>query len=678
MSPVHPRGHTPDPTDSPLPGTSENPGPPGSAGAPDAVDDATASATAAAAADVPTSAGDASVPGTSGTARTRTERSTPTPDDPVAPAVAPAPGAAGAGDVRGIPAVPGSAGDSDVTRIPGSAADSHGSVPATAPAGGPGAPGGPGSVGGAALLAGGVDGPEALAPLLAQVLGALRVGAEARGGPLPGGGPEGVAGALRDLLAPGSLLPETGEQDALWELTRALAATAADPADPLCAAHLHVPSLAVAAAADLAVAALNPSLDSWDQAPGGTEIETAVLRLLAGAVGFARPEEARGVFTTGGTESNLMALLLARDAVLAREFGVQGGGAIPAEAAGRLRVFCSAAAHFSLARAAAVLGLGAHAVVPIETGEDGTLDPRLLDWGLADARTAGSIPCCVVATAGTTDRGAVDPLRSIAAVARRHAVPFHVDAAYGGGALFSDRLAPLLDGLGLADTVGLDLHKLGWQPVAAGVLLAADAATLGPLEQRVAYLNPADDEEAGYTSLLGRSLRTTRRPDAFKVAVTLRTLGRSGLGALVDRCHELVHHAARAIAAEPRLELVADPVLTTVLFRYLPDLAAVPALPEAPAEAGDDPAMALSNEVNAELRRLLLADGTAVVGRTELPGPGGGVRLKLTLLNPHTTEADLDRLLALVVAAGAAVEREWAGRAGPAPHRPSTTQEKPA
>ncbi|WP_063770857.1 pyridoxal phosphate-dependent decarboxylase family protein [Streptacidiphilus neutrinimicus] len=526
-----------------------------------------------------------------------------------------------------------------------------------------------------------MDGPEALAPLLAQVLGALRVGAEARGGPLPAGGPAGVARLLRELLSPGALLPETGDPDALVELTRALAATAADPADPACAAHLQVPSLAVAAAADLAVAALNPSLDSWDQAPGATEIETAVLRLLAETVGFEHPDAAAGVFTTGGTESNLMALLFARDAVLAREFAVQGGGAIPAEAAGRLRIFCSAAAHFSLARAAAVLGLGPQAVVPIEVAEDGAMDPRLLDWSLADARTGGHVPCCVVATAGTTDRGAVDPLRAVAAVARRHGVPLHIDAAYGGGALFSRTLAPLLDGLGLADTVGLDLHKLGWQPVAAGVLLAADAATLTPLEQRVAYLNPMDDEEAGYSSLLGRSLRTTRRPDAFKVAVTLRSLGRDGLGRMVDRCHALARHAARVITAEPRLELVAQPVLTTVLFRYLPDPGPDDVGAGAAAGAGTGTGaggLGVVDLVNAELRRLLLANGTAVVGRTELPGADGGVRLKLTLLNPHTTEADLDRLLALVVAAGAAVERERVGRAGPDQQRPSKTQEKHA
>ncbi|MFC1419878.1 pyridoxal phosphate-dependent decarboxylase family protein [Streptacidiphilus cavernicola] len=477
--------------------------------------------------------------------------------------------------------------------------------------------------------------------MLDVVLAALRDGAVRRGGPLPAGGPDAVAWNLAPLLAPRALLPDTGDPQALRLLTEALAVSAADPADPSCAAHLHVPPLAVATAADLAASALNASLDSWDQAPGSTSVELAVLRVLAGLVGFDRPESAAGVLTTGGTESNLMGLLLARDAP-STTTGSTNAAAVPHPAYPahtRPTIHCSAAAHFSVARAAAILGLGADAVVPVDTGPDGAMDPRLLDWALADARTAGRTPLCVVATAGTTDLGAIDPLRSVAAVARRHDVRLHVDAAYGGGVLFSRRLAPLLDGLGQADTIGLDLHKLGWQPIAAGVLLARDASLLAPLEQRVAYLNPEDDEDAGYTSLLGRSLRTTRRADAFKIAVTLRTLGRDGLGALVDRCHDLAREAAARIAALPSLELAAEPVLTTVLFRYLP--------------ARADP-----DRVNAALRRRLLAQGRAVIGRTALGTGPGSVRLKLTLLNPHTTTADLDRLLGLVLAAGVRAERD--------------------
>jgi L-2,4-diaminobutyrate decarboxylase len=248
----------------------------------------------------------------------------------------------------------------------------------------------------------------------------------------------------------------------------------------------------------------------------------------------------------------------------------------------------------------------------------------------------------IVATAGTTDLGAVEPLSEIAAVAAEFDTWLHVDAAYGGGALFSDRLAPLLAGLDRAHSVGLDLHKLGWQPIAAGVFLVRDAALLAPLAQRAAYLNPDDDEQAGYFSLLGHSPRTTRRADVFKIAVTLRALGRAGIGALVDRCHDLARHAAGAIRAHPRLELVADPVLTSVVFRYLPEH------PVGPVEA---------DRINAALRRRLLGEGRAVVGRTEIGAGAGSVRLKLTLLNPYASVEDLDALLALVVDAGRAEGR---------------------
>ncbi|MFE7591541.1 pyridoxal phosphate-dependent decarboxylase family protein, partial [Kitasatospora sp. NPDC057512] len=241
----------------------------------------------------------------------------------------------------------------------------------------------------------------------------------------------------------------------------------------------------------------------------------------------------------------------------------------------------------------------------------------------------------------------VDPLAAAADLAGRYGAWLHVDAAYGGGALLSDRLAPLLDGIARADSVSLDWHKLGWQPAAAGVFLVRRAETYVSLARRAEYLNPVDDEQAGYPSLLGRSLRTTRRADAFKLAVTLRTLGRDGLGRLVDSCHDLALAAADAVRADPALELYAEPVLTAVLFRYRP--------PGVTDEAALD-------EVNGRLRRLLLRTGRAVVGRTELPGDGPGrVRLKLTLLNPHTTVGEVGALVREVVGAGRKVAGDRAG-----------------
>ena len=515
-------------------------------------------------------------------------------------------------------------------------------------------------------LAAGPDGTGRLIELLTVALAALDQGAVGRGGPIPAGGPHVVAAAVRAALydrglgggpdpraqaAEGagasaahrdSVLPRVGigAEQALAELTRVLAYGAADPSDPACVAHLQNPTLAVSAVADFVVSVLNPSLDSWDQAPAATALEEEVVAALADLVGYA-PSRAGGVLTTGGTESNLMGLLLARDWAVRRYHGLDAGTTgLPAPLDGRLRILCSREAHFSVARAAALLGLGEDAVVRVAADEDHRMDPGALAEALGRIQARDEVPAAVVATAGTTDFGAIDPLRRIAETALDHGAWLHVDAAHGGGALFSDRLAPLLQGIELADSVGLDLHKFGWQPVPAGVFLTRSADSFAPLERHVSYLNPVDDEEAGYPSLLGRSLRTTRRADAFKVAVTLRALGRSGLGGLVERCHDSARYAALAIGRHPRLVLEAAPVLSSVVFAYRT------------AEGAD------SDRVNAALRRRLLAEGRAVVGRTDVadaasaPSGGGGVRLKLTFLNPATTPSDIDALLEAVVAAG--------------------------
>nr|WSZ97395.1 pyridoxal-dependent decarboxylase [Streptomyces sp. NBC_00857] len=568
-------------------------------------------------------------------------------------------------------------------------------------------------------LSGGVDGPQALEPLIATVLHALARGAKRRGGPIADGQPEEIAAAVAEVFggstavngasaavngasaATGSFAAGssaatgaaavtgssaatgaaavtgssaatgaaavtgssaatgaaavTGSSaatgaSALDRLTELLAHGSADPADAACAAHLHCPPLAVAVAADLAVSALNPSQDSWDQAPAATALETMLLRELAELVGYD-PDRAAGVLTSGGTESNLMGLMLARDRVLGAATGQQielsgmpdaapGAGAVHVgRPSPRPRILASAAAHFSVQRAAALLGLGEDAVLPVPVDHEQRMEPDALAAVLDGCAERGELPVAIVATAGTTDTGAIDPLRACAALAAEHGAWLHVDAAYGGGALLSDQLAPLLDGLELADSVSLDWHKLGWQPAAAGIFLVRHSETYASLARRAVYLNPADDEEAGYPSLLGLSLRTTRRADAFKIAVTLRTLGKEGLGRLVDACRDLAVSGARTVREHPRLELHSEPVLTAFLFRYLPD----------DASRGD--------EINAALRRRLLREGRAVVGRTELPGEGPGrVRLKLTLLNPHTTRDEVERLLLAVVSAGYAEE----------------------
>ncbi|MGI5442661.1 pyridoxal phosphate-dependent decarboxylase family protein [Streptomyces shenzhenensis] len=436
------------------------------------------------------------------------------------------------------------------------------------------------------------EGPDALRPLLDTVLDALRDGGRARGGPLPAGGPEAVAARIAEAV--GDVLPDEGDPDALHTLVRALAEGSADPADPLCAAHLHCPPLAVATAADLAVSALNPSLDSWDQAPAASALEAVVTRALARQLGLAD-----ALVTTGGTESNQLALLLARE--------TQGGG---------VRLVCGANVHHSLTRAAWLLGLPEPVVVP---APGGILDPAALD----DALTGLPSPLLVAATAGTTDAGLIDPLPEIAALCSAHGARLHIDAAYGGPLVFSDRHREQLAGLEAAHTVTLDLHKLGWQPVAAGLLAVARPRDLAVLQHRADYLNADDDTEAGLPDLLGRSLRTTRRPDVLKTAVTLKTLGRRGLGAMVDQVCARAREFAALVQNHPGFELYDRPVISTVLFR--------------PAGADDDTVAAV--------RRGLLEEGRAVLGRARL---GGRLWLKTTLLNPHARPDELAHLLKLV------------------------------
>ncbi|MFF4570848.1 pyridoxal phosphate-dependent decarboxylase family protein [Streptomyces sp. NPDC001410] len=441
-------------------------------------------------------------------------------------------------------------------------------------------------------LASGPDGPGALRPLLDTVMDALASGARARGGPLPAGGPDAVAARIADAL--GDVLPDDGDPDALRALVHALAEGAADPADPLCAAHLHCPPLAVATAADLAASVLNPSLDSWDQAPAASALEAEVARALAQEIGLAD-----ALVTTGGTESNQLALLLAREA---------HGGSV--------QLVCGANAHHSLPRAAWLLGLPEPVVVP---APGGTLDPAALDAAL----TALSGPLLVAATAGTTDAGLIDPLPEIAGLCTAHGARLHIDAAYGGGLAFSDRHRDKLAGLEAAHSVTLDLHKLGWQPVAAGLLAVARPRDLAALHQRADYLNADDDTEAGLPDLLGRSLRTTRRPDILKIAVTLKALGRSGLGTLVDQVCARAREFAALVQGHTGFELYDRPVISTVLFR--------------PADADDDTVAAV--------RRRLLHEGRAVLGRARLDDR---LWLKATFLNPHTRPDELAQLLKLV------------------------------
>jgi L-2,4-diaminobutyrate decarboxylase len=470
---------------------------------------------------------------------------------------------------------------------------------------------------------------------LLQMLGAL-VPAPVR--PLPPGTPAGLAERVRREFTP--VLPDLGlGPAALDALAGFLPEQTVRSAHPRTVAHLHCPPDPVAMAADTLVGVLNPSQDSWDQSAAPSAMEDEVVAAFS-ALAFGAPGS--GSITTGGTESNHLALMLARDEAVRRGFGVDPAeDGLPPAACGKLRILASSLAHFSLARAAAQLGLGEHAVVAVPALPDHRLDPRALARIAAEVADRGERIAAVVATAGTTDAGAIDPIAACAETAREHDAWFHVDAAYGGGLLLSDVRRRMLAGLELADSASVDLHKLGWQTIPAGLLLTRDSGALAPISRRVAYLSDLDDEAEGYPNLLGRSLRTTRRADAVKILAACRHHGRAGYTRMIESCFGQAAYVAARFEADPRFELAMPPALTTVLFRYR-------------ARRGDP------DRVNAAVRRDLLASGQAVIGRTRLPEPGAGpgsLRLKLTLLRPQTTSAELDALLDLIAQTAADRDR---------------------
>ena len=447
-----------------------------------------------------------------------------------------------------------------------------------------------------------------------------------RPGPAPDIPPEALAKLVGAIdVCPDDPVPF---DDVLADVGERVLAHGVRPFDPRCVAHLHTTTLLTAAATELAIGVTNQSLDSYDQAPAATLLEDHLVRWMASLLGL--PAGASGVLTAGGTASNLLGLLLARDHA-APDLAAEG---LPPEARG-WRIVTSADAHFSVQRAAATLGLGHRAVVPVAVDDHGRIDVAALDRVLADLDQQGLRCIAVVGTAGTTDLGAVDPLPALAERAADRGAWFHVDAAVGAAFAFSDRLRPWLDGLALADSVTADLHKLCWQPIGASLLLVRDGRRLDVVRHPSDYLDRDDDadDSSGPLNLVGRSLDTSRRFDALKVVVSLRSTGRRRMGAMVEHLVDLATAAAEVVREMPDLELLAPVSSVTVLFRWRP-----PGL--------DDDALDAANTM---IQRTLFAQGRAVLGRTR---HHGRVALKLTLVNPEATVDDLTQVLTLVQETG--------------------------
>ncbi len=430
---------------------------------------------------------------------------------------------------------------------------------------------------------------------------------------------------LEGLVAAVDLDRPLGDLDAVVDETRRLYLDhAVHFHDPGYMAHLNCPVAIPAVAAEALTAAVNTAVETWDQSTTATLVEQRLVDWTAERIGFLPAGEPDGVFTSGGTQSNLQALFTAREERLSRP---RAGSR--QERLARLRVVAGEHAHFSVAKAAHLLGLPADAVVTVPAGRGGGLDVVALERALHELAAAGDEVAAVVATAGTTDLGVIDPLPEVAQVCRQHGTWLHVDAAYGGGLLVSPTRRHLLAGIERADSVTVDFHKSWFQPVAASALLLREGRNLRFSTWSAEYLNP---RHAVRPNLVDKSLQTTRRFDALKLWMTLRTVGAEEIGRALDRVLDLAGEAGRIVDEAPDMELVAEPVLSTVLFRHRPP------------GTGDDEA----DRIVEVVRTALFDSGRALVASTVLDGRRC---LKFTFLNPGTTAADVERVLELIRAA---------------------------
>ena len=384
-----------------------------------------------------------------------------------------------------------------------------------------------------------------------------------------------------------------------------------------CVAHLHCPSLVISQAAEVLINATNQS---------ATIIEIKLIEWLREQVGYSAGDA--GVFTSGGTQSNLMGLMLARDAFFARQgHSIQQDG-LTGDLS-KIKVFCSENAHFSVQKNMALMGLGYRSVTLVKTDAFSRMDLNDLREKLAQAKANGEQVMAIVATAGTTDAGAIDPLTEIAALAAEQQIWMHVDAAWGGALLLSEKYRHFLNGLELADSVTLDFHKQFFQTISCGAFLLKEARHYELMRYQAAYLNSDFDEEHGVPNLVSKSLQTTRRFDALKLWMGLEALGKKQYAEIIDNGVTLARDVAEFVAAQPHLELVMQPQLASVLFRFRP-------------ESTDMAFVALLNQ---RIGDVLLASGSANVGVTEADGV---TCLKLTLLNPTVCLEDIKVLLASV------------------------------
>jgi aromatic-L-amino-acid decarboxylase len=367
-------------------------------------------------------------------------------------------------------------------------------------------------------------------------------------------------------------------------------------------------------------------------------LEQTGLRWLAELCGL--PPGVTGVFSSGGSGANLIGLAAARQATFERRGVDVAADGLPGGV--QARIYASERAHRTIHRAAAVLGLGRNGVVEIPTDLDGRIRLSELESAMQRDAAAGIIPIAVVAIAGTTDTGSVDPIRQVTDVARRYGSWVHVDGAYGLFANAAPGLAPLFDGVVDADSWIVDPHKWLATGLGVGATFVRDPGVLtrALAEGQAAYLegsfSPDPEHAVSQFDIISgawadQSLELSAPPRGVLVWAVLREIGRAGMIARVERHVAFAHDIAERARRHPRLELLMEPQLSVACFRYRP--------PE-----GVD-ANALNHRILERLRRETPFIPTSTV-------IDGAIAIRPCFINPRTTEREVVGLIESVIRFG--------------------------
>ena len=416
--------------------------------------------------------------------------------------------------------------------------------------------------------------------------------------------------------------------------------------------YVASPSTPVGAFADLLASTLNPSVTSWRSSPSATQIEQTVVRWLGSLIGY--DDHAHGLLTSGGSLANLTALLIAhrnRSAGPISETGIHDSGP-------RMTVYASDQVHFSIIKAADILGLGHQSVRLIPSDARFCVEIAVLREAIERDQRQGLKPFCVVGSAGTAATGAIDSLIEIGKIAREYDLWFHVDGAYGAPAAMIGEQKPAFAGLELADSVSLDPHKWLYTPVDCGCLLFRDP---GPVRKAFTaeadYVKVHELAEIESFAFWDYGIELSRRFRALKVWLMLKYYGAQRIASAIADDIAMANYMAESVRRDSRLELLAPIQLSICCFRYVPAELRTQ-LEASISDAEREQVEAKINRVNEQIMYRVQRGGQAYLSNAMLRGQ---FALRACIINFRTTREDIELTLQAVRDVAQQVEIENAG-----------------